>query len=185
MNLVYFRNWARNQGAQLMRPASGFRQLTDAQLERFRDDNFPADKWCHPANLEGLRNFLSLAAERGVTVYWTLPPTAPRFQAVLARGGVDARHDAFLKSWQAQFPNLVVIDGRGAVVDPDAYYDQSHLAAPGAYAYSLALGNALRRGAPPSRWITLPASAVGPVPDGVEDMQQSLASLNAGPTIRR
>ena len=122
-----------------MKPNPKFLGMTDAQCERFRAGGFPPKSW-RPENVAGVRAFLALAAEHGVRVYWVLPPTLPRFQAMLVESGFDASHEAFVRSWQARFPGVVVLDGRRAVADPNAYHDQTHLGVPGAYAHSLAGG---------------------------------------------
>ena len=106
---------------------------------------------------------------------------------MLVKSGFDAEHEAFVRSWQARFPNLVVIDGRGSVADPGAYHDQTHLGTPGAYTYSLALGDTLRRTLPPAnrgvgpdRWVKIPTCVVGPMPEGIENKEQSMAAIIAG-----
>lgn len=186
-NFVSFRNWSRNGGAQLMRPSPAVAALTDAEVESVRRGFYP--EWaCHPANVAGVERFLALAAAHDVPVYWLLPPLLPALQRKLADGGIDRRHEAFLRSWQARFPNLVVLDGRNTVTDPAAFFDANHLAAGGAYAFSLALGDALRqlrRGAPATRWVALPASRPCPLPDGLEDLGQSELALQALAGARR
>ena len=183
-NFLAFRNWSRNGGAQLMLPSPAMKTMTEKEALEIRRAFYPA--WeCHPANVAGLERFLALAAEHDVPVYWVLPPLLPALQTQLARSGIDARHEAFIRSWQDRYPNLVVIDGRNKVSDPDAFFDANHLSGGGAYAFSLALGDALRqarrgdRGVPANRWVALPEFRVGPIPKGFEDINQSQVALEA------
>jgi hypothetical protein len=186
-NFLAFRNWSRNGGAQLAAPTPGLGDLTDKQVDDIRRGFYP--RWeCHPANLEGLRRFLELAAAHGVTVYWLLTPHLPAMHRKMAESGIDAQHEAFLRSWQARFPNVVVVDGRGKVSDPGAFYDANHLAARGAYAFSLGLGDALRHaraGVPPSRWVTVADCRIVPLPEGYEDILQSHAALASAGEAQR
>ena len=189
-NFQFFRNWGRNRGAQLL--AANPAALPDAPPRpRRRPGEVLPRVPRHPANARAVDEFLKLAAARGVTVYWVLTPLVPRFHEGLARCGFDAAHEAFIRSRQARYPNLVVLDGRGTTTGPRAFSDPNHLSAGRAYAFSLGLGNALRQerpcalGAPPSRWVALPAFQPLPLPAGVEDMTQSMMALTAGGTGRR
>ena len=144
---------------------------------------FPA--WdCHPANARAIEAFLALAASADVPVYWVLPPLWPAIHERLARTGFDAGHEAFVRSWQSRFPNLVVLDGRGELTDPLAFMDVNHVSAAGAYALSVGIGDALKRGAPPRtclrrRWVFLSAERSRPVPEWVEDIEESRLALEA------
>jgi hypothetical protein len=81
-----------------------------------------------------------------------------------------------------------VLDGRGTVSDPSAFSDANHLSASGAYAYSLALGDALRQslaGRSPSRWLALSPFQPRPLPEGLEDVNQSTVALEQAGKVRR
>jgi hypothetical protein len=187
-NTMLRRNWSCNGGAHLIPPSPGIATLTDRQLDEFRAGFYP--EWsCHPANVAAVDSFLSLAAARGVPVFWVFPPLLPALQSRLDATGFEARHEQFAWSFQARYPNLTVLDGRGAVTDPAGFFDANHLSAQGAYAYSLALGDALRKTlhAPPStrpRWVSLPHVKPRPLPDGLEDTDQTTLALKAGATRR-
>jgi hypothetical protein len=194
-NLAAFRNWNRNGGAQMMAPNPEFQKLTDAEFDRYCVDLF-SDVGCHPANVEAARRFLALAAEHGVPVYWVLTPVASPCRAALARCGILAKHDALFATWQARFPNLVIVDGRAAVADLGAYFDQTHLAASGAYAFSLALGDVLRRtltprrpadarGLPSTRWVAVPACETRRERPELEDFSQSHLAVDPSAWTRR
>ena len=180
-NFLAFRNWSRNGGAQLNAATPSLRTMSEKDAAAIRLGFYP--KWeGHPANLAGLEQFLALSAEHHVPVYWVLPPLLPALQRQMAESGIDAAHDAFVRSWQARFSNLVVVDGRGKMSDPAAFYDANHLAAGGSYAYSQALGDLLRQrrsGVLGDRWATLPTIRPVALPDGFEDLDQSRVALGA------
>ena len=185
-NFLAFRNWSHNGGAQLMGAGPSLRTMSDKEADEIRRAFYP--KWeGHPANVAGLDEFLALAARRRVPVYWILPPLLPLVQRKMAESGIDAAHDAFLRARQARFPNLIVVDGRGKMTDPAAFFDANHLAAGGSFAYSQALGSLLgqgRSGVPENRWVTLPAIRPVPLPYGFEDLAQSRVALAAPPASR-
>ena len=175
-NAVMLRNLDRNRGGNLFHPGDSVGRLTDAELDDFRD-KFYGSFQCDPVNARAIDRFLTAAEARGVPVFWVLPPIAPGLQGRIEASGFDARHRAFVTRWQGKFPGLTVIDARHAVADPAAYYDPNHLSAEGAYAFSLALGDALRDPAR-ARWLTLPPVRRGRLPDGPEDMEASALALD-------
>jgi hypothetical protein len=182
-NVLFFRNWGRNDGAQLMAPQTRVGELSATRLDDLQRAFFPV--WdCHPANARAIEAFLALAASADVPVYWVLPPLWPAIHERLARTGFDAGHEAFVRSWQARFPNLVVLDARGELTDPLAFMDVNHVSAEGAYALSVGIGDALKRGRvpanlPPTRWVALSAERSRPVPEWVEDIEESRVALEA------
>jgi hypothetical protein len=181
-NFLAFRNWGRNGGAQLMNAGPTMPGMTDAEADALRRAFYP--EWvCHPANVAGVERFLSLAAARGVPVYWVLPPLLPIYRQKLASSGIDAAHERFLRSFQARYPNLVVIDARDGLTEPAGFFDQNHLSSTGAFAFSLALGDLLRHAragsVPADRWAFVPTFHPTPVPAGLEDLGQSIAALAA------
>ena len=194
MNAVTLRNWLKNGGAQLMPASPTVPKLTAEEIERYRA-GFYGKMECHPVNAEAVDRFLSLASSRGVPVYWVLPPVVPALRARTPVDGFDADHEAFLKGWQARYPNLVVVDGRSAVPDPASYYDPNHLSARGAYAFSLGLGDVLRKTlpvdggpaprVPPTRWVAVPPCPTVALPEGLEDIEASRLALQRPPSARR
>ena len=183
------RNWARNDGAQLMVGDQAARKLTPLDVSNLQVGFYP--EWsCHRANVEGIDRFLALAAEHRVRVFWLLVPMLPGFHDAISVSGIDAQHMAFVRSWQAKYPGLVVFDGRRKVTEIESFWDAQHLSVEGASAYSRVLGDALRRsigGAVDARWVALPEARRGPLPPGVEDMEQSRLAVerqNAA-TLRR
>ena len=88
---------------------------------------------CHPLNAIYLRRFLELAARRRIPVYWLVPPIHPRVEAVRDRLDLDARYTKMLRRATEQYPNLTVVDGRGASYPPRHFIDATHLDFEGAY----------------------------------------------------
>lgn len=179
------RHWNKYEGAQLMPVSPSVSKLTDEQLDEYLRGFYP-EFYCHPANLEGVERFLTLAAEHKIPVYWVLPPISPALQDRMARSGFDARHEAFIRSYQARFSNVTVVDGRGTISDPAGFFDPNHLAGEGAYVFTQALADALK-GPPASgpRWVALPLCRPEPLPAGVEDYFQGLMAQQARATAVR
>ena len=187
-NFLGFRNWGRNGGTHLLPVTPALKTYTDDDADYWRKGYFP--KWeCHPANLAGLEAFLDLAAERGLHVYWLIPPQLPIVQAKMESSGMHAAYTTFVKSYQSRHPNIAVLDGRGTVADPGAFFDPNHLAAGGTYAFSLAVGDALRQARtghlPPDRWLRTAHVRPLRLPDGLEDTIQSQTALLAGTKAAR
>jgi hypothetical protein len=142
------------------------------------------DHWaCDPANAAAIDRLLAAAAAHGVPVYWVLPPLTPALRAETARNGFDQAFDAFLRSWQARYPGLTVLDARAAVADPADFTDPSHLSAPGARAFSLAaadaLGASLSSPTPRARRLTVSPAASPPAnaPSLGEDIDESRLAI--------
>ncbi len=182
-NSLGIRNWKSNRGAQLMTGSSKAHGLTDADVTALRTGYYPA--WsCHPANIEGIDRFLALAHEANIRVYWMLPPLLPALQDQLAQSGIAAQHDEFVRSWQARYPNVVVLDARRKISDLNAFWDPQHLSVEGAAAFSRVIGRAIadfatvqpcgvKTASAEARWVTLPEFQLGPMPRGVEDFDES------------
>ena len=180
-NKMAVRNWKQNEGAQLMVGSYGVDHLTDADVENLRTGYYP--EWrCHPANVRGIDRFLDLATRNKIRVFWLLPPMLPALHDKLASSGIDARHEAFIRSWQAKYPDLVVLDARKTVDPLVAFWDPQHLSICGASSFSKVLGDALRgsiEGPTVARWVAMPGVPLGPLPPGVEDIDQSRLAVDA------
>jgi hypothetical protein len=183
---VYRRNWRMNLGAQIMPGGAGVKPATD--LVKLRQD-FYSDLKFDPVNVVYMERFLALAASRSIPVYYLVPPLQPGLQAESERSGFDAAYVAFLKEIQSRYPNVAVADGRRALYDPAVFFDPLHLGRDGAWAYSLAIGDLLRRHPPEhpcgSRWIELPRYAGLPVGSPPEDIEQSRAAFETRRVARR
>ena len=147
---------------------------------------FPGSWSSDPVNDLYVARFLDLAAKYGVTVYWTITPLSPLLQAECERSGFDARYAAYVRAWQARFPNLKVIDVRHAEYDPGVYSsDPAHLGRDGAFVFSVDVGEFLRRpgfgaGSDTERWATLPRFRRLTPDDEIEDDLTARISAGAG-----
>ena len=190
-NLYNIRNWEQNAGAQLMNGSAGSRGLSDADVANLRAGYYP--EWqTHPANVAGIDHFLALAERAGVPIFWVLTPLLPALHDHLARSGIAAQHERFVRSWQAKYPHLIVVDARKRLVDPDSFWDPQHLSVAGAAALSGHLGDTIRdRLARPTpdpaadRWVTLPEFHLGPDAPRVENIEQSKLAVEGDPRLRR
>jgi hypothetical protein len=193
-NHLSIRHWGKNRGAQL--------QCSDPRLKDRGPDFFETirrgyyAKWaCEPVNADAISRFLSLAGERRIPVYWVLTPLLPAMQVVLAESGYQAEHEAFVRSWQARFPGLIVVDGRRAVQDLTGFFDHNHTSAEGALGFSVGLGEVLRQSLPSvnratgsasERWLVMRECPPRALRGGVEDLEQSrLAILGSNATVKR
>jgi hypothetical protein len=122
-----------------------------------------------------------------VIVYWVLPPYLPALQDRCEASGFDAEHRAFVRGLQHRFANLIVVDARRSVREPEAFWDTHHLSAEGAYPFSLALGDLIRKTLPTAspgparpdagRWLTLARFRPRPLPDDVEELGATVTAL--------
>jgi hypothetical protein len=134
--------------------------------ERLRGDDLEAsildpDTWrCLPENASYVRRLLALAAAHQVRVFWLIPPFHPDAHARRGRRGLDSAYTAFIRAIQAEFPGLVVVDGRRARYGEESYRDPIHLNERGALAFSADVAEVLARAlsvryeAP--RWVEIP-----------------------------
>jgi hypothetical protein len=184
-NLIQFRHWEKNDGAAILAASEAAKRYNEADILRF--ERILYRRWqCHPANARAIEGFLELADAHGIPVYWVLPPLITALGDRVMRSGFDAEHRAFIHAWQARFPKLYVLDGQSTVSDTAAFYDASHLSASGAYGFSLALGDVLRRSLPSAamslatpRWVAVPRCRPVPPPAGIEDLEQSALAVKA------
>jgi hypothetical protein len=179
-NKLAIRNWDRNEGAQLMVGSTAAKNLPDAEIQKLREGYYP--EWsCHPANVEGIDHFLALASKNHIRVFWLLTPVIPALHEKIGQSGIDALHEEFLRKWQAKYPDLVILDARRKVAELDAFWDPQHLSVVGASAFSKTLGDVLRRsigGKLDQHWVSLPEVKIGPIPPGVENIDESRIAID-------
>jgi hypothetical protein len=144
-----------------------------------------------PENARYVRRLFRLAAEYNIAVYWLLPPLGSKVIAHRDQSGVHARYNRFVRSMQAQFPNVSVIDARHAGYHDSVFVDPVHLDRDGALALSSAvadvLQDALSHAEPVSRWVELPAYRDHDrhVALRLEDVEQSRLALRQSDQARR
>ena len=91
---------------------------------------------------------------------------------------LDARYTKMLRPATEQYPNLTVVDGRGASYPPRHFIDATHLDFEGAYVYSDDLSALLARPPGGPRWVRLPAYRDRPVEIPLEDYRASTIALS-------
>lgn len=181
------RNWNRNRGSQVMPTRVAAIDPADSVPvgpEGTLGDLTPG-RWCENPLLEKYaRRFLGLAASRKVTVFLVLPPLNRAAQDAQDRAGFSRFFTRFARRLQAEFSNLVVVDGRRSRYPPNAFHDQTHLNASGAVALSDDLGEViarhLERPASSPRWLSLPPYKNRPPHFPIEDFDQSTAAVRSG-----
>jgi len=144
----------------------------------------------HRANVAYMRKLFAFAESRGVAVFWIFPPTSPAWQARRVALGADEAYARLARSMQAEFRNLVVVDGRSSGYGASAFRDLTHLHARGAAEFSAALGDVIgaslaRRPQERPRWVALPEFRNRPADPALEDLEQSKTAIRrADGTVR-
>ncbi len=138
---IQWRNWNTNLGAQILPRGEPFPDAVPPSGMPPR-----VGQWrCDPVNAFYVRRFLDLAASHGVLVYWLLPPVSPGTQAHWEHSGDESLYLGFIRSIQARYLDLVVIDGRHSGYDRSVFIDSVHLDRNGATGLSVGLANVLTR----------------------------------------
>lgn len=184
--LVSRRQHRRNRGAYLVPKNPNYRGEVRADYE----PTLLPDAWsCAPINELYVRRFLDLAGSRGTPVFWLIPPFAPELQGRREQKGLDDLYTRFARAIQAQYPNLVVIDGRHSGYAASVFIDAVHLDRQGAAALSAGVAEVLdqhfkneRQG---PRWINLPLYQDPAIDPPLEDMIQSALALRAAAESRK
>ena len=120
-------------------------------------------------------------------VYWLLPPVSPGTQAHWEHSGDESLYLGFIRSIQARYLDLVVIDGRHSGYDRSVFIDSVHLDRNGATGLSVGLANVLTRPGVKAgtRWVRLPTYLNPPADVPIEDVAQSQIALRADRSRRR
>ena len=149
-----------------------------------------SDVWAtHRVNTTYIRRFLELTASRKIAVFWLLPPTSPGVQARREQSGTDAAHTQFVRSMQAAYPHVVVVDARRSGYAADLFVDAIHLDGRGATTLSTDVAAILdehlsRRGSDKDRWIALLPYRDQPFDRPMEDVEESRVAWKAAKTRR-
>lgn len=174
-NRVIVRNWDLNRGAHLAAPNPAFTGEVSPAVHK----GLMSDTWAmHRINRSYIRRILEMTAKHGIEVLWLLPPTSPAHLARRVQSGTDAKHTEFVRSMQAAYPHVTVLDGRGSGYGAGLFVDAIHLDGRGATTLSTDVatilndrttGGAIRE----SRWIHLPRYRDRPFETPMEDIEQS------------
>ncbi|MEO6808705.1 MAG: hypothetical protein ABI353_06295 [Isosphaeraceae bacterium] len=184
----HWRNWNINKGANIV---PSIPSVPQASIDELVQDNYLPSTWnCNPINAIYVKKFLKLAESHAIPVVWLFPPYHPEVQARRDQGGHTALFHRFVQTLQAQYPTLVVVDGRHANYHPSALYDKTHLNLQGATVFSTDIATILanlldRKPTLESRWINLPTYQDPLVVPPVEDLEQSRIALEDIATRRR
>ena len=180
LNALGARHWSVNGGANLATPRADYSgDVTEADHKQFLSQWFAA----HRVNAAAARRVAALACRQGSKAYLLLPPTVPKLMERRLATGTEAKYEAFVRSLQAEFPSLIVLDARASGYPPSAFVDQIHLSVTGALALSDDVAQVLRHdldAAGPSssgRWVRLPEYRERPLPDDLEHVELSRARL--------
>lgn len=182
INRVCQRNWGVNGGANVAADNPAFTGTVSAEQHK----SLLSHLWyCHRVNAAYVRRLLDLTADRGIPVYWLLPPVSPELQARREATGAEAGYLTFVRTFQSRYPHLTVVDGRHSGYDASAFVDATHLDGRGAATLTAELGTILGRADAPevaraSRWVDLPPYRPDPSPLPLEDVEESRAIVKAG-----
>lgn len=156
-------------------------------LEAWSRKYFPGDWTCHPTHEVYLQRLLTLAETRRIPVFWLLPPMLPEMQQRCEQSGFDARHLEFVRSYQARYANVTVLDGRHAQYESHLFFDPHHLARDGAAVFSADVAQAVRRtldvdateatASARTRWVELPRYRKRRIDGPLEDVEQSRTAM--------
>ncbi len=177
--LGFRRNKQVNRGALL---ASQDYPYHGEVRDDFRKALLP-DSWApRPVGVEYARKFVELAASRGIPVFWVIPPFSPALQQQREAKGLDASYRRFARAMLDAYPNLVVLNASRSGYAVPAFCDAGHLNRRGAVAFTTEVAAVLRdrldgRGGP--RWVDLPPYRERPTAVPMEDIDQSVAAVQA------
>jgi hypothetical protein len=180
INRVLWRNWSVNSGANVATLDSPYRgELSPEIRERLHPDRWYVDQ----VNAEGIHRLLRLAGERGIRVFWLLPPISSGLQEWRERSGAEAHFERFVRSFQRRYPRVVtVLDARRIAPDPSLYVDATHLSGRGAVVLSRSVATVLKAELPrhsrdrSGAWIELQPPPPDPRRGGdppLEDVERS------------
>jgi hypothetical protein len=174
-NRVNRRNWGVNFGANLAARNPAYTGEVRPEVHKA----LMSDAWAtNRVNVTYIRRILDLTATENIAVFWLLPPTSPGLQARREQSGTDAKHTKFVRSMQAAYPHVVVVDARRSGYAADLFVDPVHLDGRGATTLSADVAGILKERHPgrdvaANRWIELPRYRDRPPGMPMEDVEQS------------
>ena len=174
-NRVVRRNWYVNLGANFSVRNPAFTGEVGPEVHKA----LMSDAWVTSrVNMTYIRRIMELTAKQNITVFWLLPPTSPAIQARREQSGTNAKHTRFVRSIQAAYPHVVVVDGRASLYGADVFVDAIHLDGRGATTLSTEVASIIddHLAQPRSRedrWVRLPRYHDQPFHAPMEDVEQS------------
>src|SRR5262249_38407091 len=116
INQICRRNWLVNRGANVAARNPAFLGAVSATQHK----TLLSHLWyCHRATAAYVRRLPDLTAERGIRVYWLLPPVSPELQARREQTGAEAGYLRFVGAFERAYPHLTIVDGRHAGYGPE------------------------------------------------------------------
>jgi hypothetical protein len=182
------RNWALNEGAQVMPrgtvPPADLPSTEPYDAARAAESlraNFKRNKLTDLY----IDRFLSLAASHNLPVFWVLPPLAPAHQADRDRAGISHYFSQQAESARAKYANVTVVDARRSGYASSVFWDKVHLDRQGACAFTIELAGVIDRvlkgPGGDKRWISLPHYQEAKLSLAIEDVMQTRAAIAARP----
>ena len=189
LNAKLRRNWTVNDGANVAIKRPEFRgEVSEDQQSKIMSNRFSL----HRVNREYARRTLALARARGVRPYLLLPPLPAAVIERRRASGAEDGYLAFLHQLQNEFPELTILDGRGAGYPTSVFVDDLHLDRDGASLLSRDVGAILRAdrdglSKQDRRWVAMASyrDIPGGAGQGLEDVEQSKQIITAGALARR
>lgn len=185
---AFRRNFHRNHGSHAMDHDPHFQgqlRAQDVPFVRFLN-------WrCDPLNATYVEKFLSLAQQRGIRVFWLIPPMAPAAQALFEENGNDGRYIDFVRKTAARFPAVCIVDGRHSGYSYTVCCDALHLDHQGASVFTAEVASLIMRYPKDDpmpaawRWVQLPPYRDRSPDPSVERLSDSLLAGAKRGGVRR
>lgn len=177
------RNWAINRGAQIAPRL--FVPIRGSLPGPYTGSGW---RWRpYPLHAYFVERFLGLAQERGIPVYWVIPPAEAGWLERNEGVGTIGAYREYVRGLLARFPVLTVLDLQRAGWDRSLFRDLIHLNRDGAVRLSLAVADAIAREAGAAnrdgRWLTMDGGGIvppRPYQDMLEDLDQSRLAVSQG-----
>ncbi len=117
-------------------------KLTAKDVKNLHPHIFYAEK----SNAKAIDQFLQLAQDRDIPVYWLLPPISPSLQSAREQSGAESAYENFIRGYQSRYPSILsILDGRDAGYPAAAFTDATHLNARGALVLSRTVAKVIAR----------------------------------------
>ena len=174
-NRVGGRNWDVNLGANFSARNPAFTGEVGPDVHKA----LMSDVWVTSrVNMTYIRRLMDMTAKQNIRLFWLMPPTSPQLHERRVRSGTDAKHTQFVRSMQAAYPHVVVVDGRESGYGADVFVDAIHLDGRGATTLSTEVAAILNERLSDQtvrevRWVKLPKYRERPFPAPMEDVEQS------------
>ena len=136
-----------------------------------------------PVNLRYVRKFFEVTTARKIPTYLVVTPLFPRVQRGRETLGLDARYDREVLDLAAEYPGVVVLDGRRMGIASDSFTDAEHLDRDGAAVFSTAVSDALLTGV--RRGLVHLSPGPSTSPTLAEDGGESSVAVERVDTLRR